>query len=245
MTTAKTVLITGAAKRIGAALARDLHNHGMNIVIHYNTSGPQAETLAAELNDIRPDSAFLLKADLLKTDSYDAIIAAAVSHTGRLDVLINNASMFYPTPVGKTTQKDWMELIGTNLTAPYFLAQAAVGELQQTSGCIINITDIHGTRPLKDHPVYSTAKAGLIMLTKALAKELGPAIRANAISPGAILWPERLTEKKQQQILSRTIMKRMGKPEDIASAVRFLITGADYITGQVIVVDGGRTFFAD
>jgi pteridine reductase len=153
--------------------------------------------------------------------------------------------MFYPTPVGKTTQQQWMELMGTNLTAPYFLSQAAIRYLEQTAGCIINITDIHGARPLKDHPVYSTAKAGLIMLTRALAKELGPAIRVNAVSPGAILWPEGLPDNKKEKILSRTLMKRMGTPEEIAGTVRFLVRDATYITGQVIVGDGGRTFFAD
>jgi pteridine reductase len=245
MITSNTVLITGAARRIGAALARDLHASGMSIVIHYNSSAEDARSLVAELNGIREQSAFLIQADLLKMESYDAFISEAVSHTGRLDVLINNASMFYPTPVGKTTPQHWQELIGTNMMAPYFLAQAAVKFLQENAGCIINITDIHGTRPLKDHPVYSMAKAGLIMLTRALAKELGPGIRVNAVSPGAILWPEGLPEHKKQQIVSRTVLKRMGKPEDIASAVRFLISGADYITGQIMVVDGGRTFFTD
>lgn len=245
MTSPPTVLITGAAKRIGAVIARNLHDCGMSIIVHYNQSAKEAESLVSDLNRLRDNSAHLLQADLLDMDGYESIISRAVGFTGRLDVLINNASLFYPTPVGKTTQQQWMELMGTNLTAPYFLAQAAVRVLEQTGGCIINITDIHGARPLKDHPVYSTAKAGLIMLTRALAKELGPAIRVNAVSPGAILWPEGLSEKKKEQILSRTLMKRMGTPEEIAGTVRFLVREATYITGQVIVVDGGRTFFAD
>ncbi len=245
MTTARTVLITGAAKRIGAALARDLHGYGMDIIIHYHRSAQEAGILADELNKIRASSAFLLQGNLLDTGSYESIIQKAIGFTGRLDVLINNASLFYPTAIGKTTVQNWQEIFGTNLAAPFFLAQAAADTLAEHQGCIINLTDIHGTRPLKDHPVYSTAKAGLIMLTKALAKELGPAIRVNAVSPGAILWPEGLSERKKEQIINKTIMKRMGKPEDIAGAVRFLIRDADYITGQVIVVDGGRTFFAD
>jgi len=245
MTNARTVFITGAAKRIGAALARDLHGYGMDIIIHYNHSAREAGILADELNQVRAGSAYLLQADLLNTGSYESIIQKAISFTGRLDVLINNASLFYPTEIGKTTLQNWQEIIGTNLTAPFFLAQSAAGILAAHQGCIINLTDIHGTRPLKDHTVYSTAKAGLIMLTKALAKELGPAIRVNAVSPGAILWPEGLSEKKKEQIISKTIMKRMGTPENIAGAVRFLIRDADYITGQIIVVDGGRTFFAD
>ncbi len=245
MTNSPTVLITGAAKRIGAVIARNLHDCGMTIIVHYNQSATEADSLVTELNRLRDNSAHLLQADLLDMDGYTSIIARAAGFTGRLDVLINNASMFYPTPIGKTTQQEWMELMGTNLTAPYFLSQAAIRYLEQTSGCIINITDIHGARPLKDHPVYSTAKAGLIMLTRALAKELGPAIRVNAVSPGAILWPEGLSEKKKEQILSRTLLKRMGTPEEIAGTVRFLVRDATYITGQVIVVDGGRTFFAD
>jgi len=245
MTSSPTVLITGAAKRIGAVIARNLHDCGMTIIVHYNQSATEAESLVTELNRLRDNSAHLLQADLLDMNGYESIIARAAGLTGRLDVLINNASTFYPTPIGKTTQQEWMELMGTNLTAPYFLSQAAIHYLEQTSGCIINITDIHGARPLKDHPVYSTAKAGLIMLTRALAKELGPAIRVNAVSPGAILWPEGLSEKKKEQILSRTLLKRMGTPEEIAGTVRFLVRDATYITGQVIVVDGGRTFFTD
>jgi pteridine reductase len=245
MTTSPTVLITGAAKRIGAVIARNLHDCGMTIIVHYNHSATEAQALVTDLNHLRENSAHLLQADLLDVNGYDSLITRAVGFTGRLDVLINNASMFYPTPVGKTTQQQWMELMGTNLTAPYFLSQAAIRYLEQTAGCIINITDIHGARPLKDHPVYSTAKAGLIMLTRALAKELGPAIRVNAVSPGAILWPEGLPDNKKEKILSRTLMKRMGTPEEIAGTVRFLVRDATYITGQVIVVDGGRTFFAD
>lgn len=242
----KTVLITGAARRIGAALARELHSNGMNIIIHYNRSTQAAEELAGSLNDRRRQSAFLLQADLLDVDNHENLVAIAGGFTGRLDVLINNASTFYPTPVGSTTPDDWAGLIGTNMKSPYFLSQACVQYLRETSGCIINITDVHGVRPLKDHPIYSAAKAGLIMLTRALAKELGPDIRVNAVSPGAVLWPEAeaLEEKKKQEILSRTVMKRMGKPEDIAAAVRYLISDADYVTGQIIRVDGGRTLFS-
>jgi pteridine reductase len=242
---ARTVLITGAARRIGAALARDLHANGMDVVIHYNRSAQEAETLAASLNQSRKNSAFLVQADLLNPETYEKLIIDAAACTGRLDVLINNASVFYPTAVGGTSLQQWAEITTTNTMAPYFLIQACVPYLKQTAGCIINITDIHGMRPLKDYPVYSVSKAGLIMLTKALAKELGPAIRVNAISPGAILWPEMLPDRKKDSILSKTVMKRLGDPQDIANAVRFLITEADYITGQIISVDGGRTFFTD
>jgi pteridine reductase len=243
--TARTVLITGAARRIGAALARELHADGMNIIIHYHTSAEDAEALAASLNAARKNSAFLLRADLQQTAALPALAAAAVDFTGRLDVLINNASVFYPTAVGDTKLDQWEQTMDTNMKAPYFLMQACVQHLSKAAGCIINITDIHGMRPLKDYPVYSASKAGLIMLTKALAKELGPAIRVNAISPGAILWPEMLPERKKDGILSKTVMKRLGDPLDIAKAVRFLINDADYITGQIISVDGGRTFFTD
>jgi len=239
----KTVLITGAARRIGAALARDLHANGMKVIIHYNRSTGPANDLAASLNEKRPDSAFLVQADLVNGESYDDMASQAAGCTGRIDVLINNASVFYPTRIGNTSLHEWDEVIGTNMKAPYFLAQACLGILQESRGCIINITDIHGTRPLKDHPVYSTAKAGLIMLTKAMAKELGPEIRVNAISPGAILWPEKLKEEKKREILSRTILKRAGTPQDICNAARFLIRDADYMTGQILNIDGGRTLF--
>lgn len=246
MTAVKTALITGAARRIGAALACDLHACGMNIVVHYHRSAAEANALIARLNAERPHSAWAVEADLLDMDSYEKIIETAVSFTGRLDVLINNASMFYPTPVGTTTLQQWNELMGTNLTAPFFLSQAAATHLCKTAGCIVNITDIHGGRPLKDHPVYSTAKAGLIMLTRALAKELGPEVRVNAVSPGAILWPETgLSDNKKDQIVSRTVLKRLGSPEDICAAVRYLVQDAGYVTGQVLIVDGGRTFFTD
>jgi len=241
--TTRTVLITGAARRIGAALTRDLHAHGMNIIIHYHTSKQDASQLAESLNAIRKNSAFLLQANLLETDSFDSIIATAAGFTGKLDVLINNASMFYPTIVGKTSPQQWAELFGTNVKAPYFLVQSCVKHLRETRGCIINIADIHGSKPLKDHPVYSAAKAGLIMLTRALAKELGPEIRINAVSPGAILWPEDLSEEKRQQIVAKTALKRQGTTEDIASAVRYLINDAGYVTGQVINIDGGQLLF--
>ncbi len=239
----KTVLITGAAQRLGKAIAQDIHSYGMNVIIHYKSSATSADNLANSLNEIRQNSAFVLEADLLNIDNFNSLAEKANGFTGRLDVLINNASMFYPTSVVSTTQTQWQELIGTNMKAPYFLSQACHQYLQKSNGSIINITDIHGVLPLKNHPVYSAGKAGLIMLTKALAKELGPAIRVNAISPGAILWPEDLSDQKKQEILSRTVMKRQGNTDDITSAVRFLIQDADYITGQVLTIDGGRTLF--
>ena len=239
----KTVFITGAAKRLGMAITREIHSHGMNVIIHYKSSATSASILADSLNKTRRNSAFLLEADLLKADNFSSLAKQASNFTGRLDVLINNASMFYPTLVGSTTLAQWQELIGTNMKAPYFLSQACHQYLQKSGGSIINIADIHGVLPLKNHPVYSAGKAGLIMLTKALAKELGPTIRVNAISPGAILWPEGLSDQKKQEILSRTVMKRRGNLLDIANAVRFLILDADYITGQILTIDGGRTLF--
>lgn len=241
MMTSRTILITGAARRIGAALARGLHADGMNIIIHYHNSGHEAGSLADSLNHMRKDSAFLLQANLLETDRFDELIARAVAYTGRLDVLINNASMFYPTAVGETEPRQWAEIFGTNVKAPYFLTQSCADYLRESRGCIINITDIYGEQPLKDHPVYSAAKAGLIMLTRSLARELGPDIRVNAVSPGAILWPESLADSEKKHILSKTTLKRQGSPEDITRAVHYLITDADYVTGQVINVDGGRT----
>ncbi len=238
----KTVLITGAAARIGAEIARTLHAAGFNIIIHYRSSASAAQDLSDSLNNLRNNSASTLQADLLETHKLDALIEKAASIWGRLDVLINNASSFYPTPVGKITENHWDDLMGSNLKAPLFLSQAATAKLKQNHGCIINIIDIHGYRPMKEHPVYCAAKAGLAMITQSLAKELGPEIRVNGVAPGAIIWPDtELNADVQASILERTTLKRQGCPEDIAKAVKFLVMDAEYITGQVIPVDGGRS----
>ncbi len=241
----KVALITGAAKRLGAEIARTLHRSGDNIVLHYRDSKDKAQRLCADLNQIRPDSALTIQADLLETSALSALIRKSAQHWQRLDILVNNASAFYPTPIGKVDENDWDALLGVNLKAPFFLSQSAAHWLQREQGCIINIDDIHALRPLKDHPVYSISKAGLRALTLSLAKELGPLIRVNAVSPGAILWPEdELTDHKKQQILSRITLQRTGHPLDIAKAVRFLVHDADYTTGQILAVDGGRTLFS-
>jgi pteridine reductase len=236
------ILITGGVHRIGAVMARTLHEQGARLVLHYRGSRDAAHALQDELNAQREDSVVLVRADLLDQAALPAVVADALATWGRLDVLINNASSFYPTQLGKTTETEWDDLMGTNLKAPFFLSQAAAPHLKQQNGCIINIADIHADRPLKRFPVYSIAKAGLVMLTKSLACELGPEVRVNAIAPGAILWPEReIDEVTQQRIVSRTFLKRQGRPEDIARAALFLIRDADYTSGQVITVDGGRS----
>lgn len=240
----KTVLITGAAKRLGGAIARDIHQRGMDIVIHYHRSAGEAQSLADELNGQRSESAKLVQADLNDASAANHIIETAVSFNDRLDVLINNASSFYPTPVAGTTLEQWEDLFNTNLKAPFFLAQQAYKHLCETSGCIINITDIHAHRPLQGYPVYSTAKAGLVMLTMALAREFGPAVRVNAVSPGAIIWPENMDEQTKEKILSRSVLKRCGDPQDIAGAINYLINDAVYVTGQVLVIDGGRSLYS-
>lgn len=214
----------------------------MNLVIHYRNSNQAATELRNELEQNRPDSVALIQADLHQTATFDSMIQQAQSVWGQLDVLINNASTFYPTPVGSISEQNWDELIGSNLKVPLFLSQAAAPYLKQRQGNIINIVDIHADRPLKEHTVYSMAKAGLAMLTKSLARELGPEIRVNGIAPGAILWPENeLNEASKEEILSRTALKRSGEPTDIANTALFLIEHAHYITGQIISVDGGRT----
>ncbi|QKT03166.1 pteridine reductase [Ectothiorhodospiraceae bacterium 2226] len=238
----KVALITGAAHRIGAAVARHLHARGMRIVLHYHSSRAAALALQGELCAARPASVVLVQADLLNAAKLAAVVQEAVAAWGRLDVLVNNASSFYATPMGSVDESQWDELIGTNLKAPFFLSQAAAPHLASSQGCIVNIVDIHADRPLKDYPVYSTAKAGLVMLTRALASELGPPVRVNAVAPGAILWPEHdLDEVTKQRIISRTLLKRQGSVDDIARAVHFLVADAPYVTGQVITVDGGRT----
>jgi pteridine reductase len=243
-THAKNVLITGAAKRIGAACARLLHGEGCNVVIHYRSSALEALQLADELNQQRPNSARIIQADLLNIAELDAVAKDACAVWGGIDVLVNNASSFYPTAMPGVTEQQWDELLGGNLKAPFFLAQALAKTLAENNGCIINIVDIHAERGLKDYPVYSIAKAGLAALTKILAKELGPAVRVNGVAPGAILWPDNdLSDSAKREILQRVMLKRSGDAVDIAKAVLFLIKDADYITGQILTVDGGRSLF--
>lgn len=238
----KVVLITGAARRIGAETARVLHASGMNVVIHYRRARSEALALQNELNDIRADSVIVVQADLSKPKGIAPLIQQCNETFGRLDALVNNASSFYPTPVGTVTDEQWDDVISSNLKAPFFLAQAAASTLRKFNGCIINIVDIHADRPLKEHTVYCIAKSGLVMMTKSLARELAPQIRVNAVAPGAIMWPENgLDELTKQRILSRTTLKREGTPNDIATTILFLISQAPYITGQIISVDGGRS----
>ena len=240
----KVVLITGGAKRVGAASARLLHAAGANLMIHYRSSATEARALQDELNAIRADSVTLIQADLHDTGGLPGLVHQTVATFGGLDVLLNNASSFYPTPVGDITERDWADLMGTNLKAPMFLSQAAAPELKKRHGCIINITDIHAERPMKSHVVYSVAKAGLVGLTKSLARELAPEVRVNGIAPGPILWPEgdsNFDEVSRQRIISHTMLKRAGDPHDIALAVRFFAMDTHFVTGQILAVDGGRS----
>jgi pteridine reductase len=239
----KVVLITGAVKRVGAAIARRLHRRGAVLMLHYRSSERDAQALQAELNAARANSVALLQADLLDVAGLPEIVKNTVSRFERLDAMVNNASTFFPTPVGEITQASWDNLIGTNLRAPLFLCQAAAPHLRRTNGVIVNIADIHADRPLKSYVVYSIAKAGLVGLTRSLARELGPEIRVNAVAPGPILWPEdgSWDEVARQRVISHTLLKRTGEPDDIARAVHFLIAEAPYVTGQVIAVDGGRS----
>jgi pteridine reductase len=236
------VLITGAARRVGAEIARTLHAAGANVLIHYRSSAAAATALAEELNRLRAHSAAIFAAQLLEADAPDRLIAATLLEFGRMDILINNASSFYPTPVGRISQAQWDDLVGSNLKAPLFLSQAAAPSLRSQRGLIINMIDIHGFRPLRAHPVYSVAKAGLAMLTRALARELGPEIRVNGIAPGPVLWPEGdMQEDLKREIVDKTALKRHGTPQDIARTALFLAKDAPYITGQIISVDGGRS----
>lgn len=238
----KVALITGGAQRIGGALARALHAAGMRLVIHYHSSEAEAHALQAELHRARPDSVLLMRGDLGSGERLARnLVFETLEAFERLDVLINNASQFYPTAFGQATETQWDEIISINLKAPFFLAQAAAQHLKKSGGSIVNIADIYGERPLINYSIYSISKAGLVMLTKALARELGPEVRVNGIAPGMILWPETgLDEMSKQRIISRTPLKRSGDPADIASAAVFLIRDGNYVTGQVIAVDGGR-----
>lgn len=241
----KVILITGAARRIGARIAQRLHAQGANIILHYRSSRAEADALRQELQRQRADSVALVNADLQASADLPRLIEDAVAAFGRLDALINNASAFYPTPIGAVSESQWDELLGINLKAPFFLSQAAAAQLRQCHGSIVNLVDVHAERPLQDHPVYSITKAGLVMMTKALAAELGPQVRVNAVAPGAILWPQNEPdETEKQQILQRTLLKRRGDPDDIAGAVLFLIRDAGYMTGQVLTIDGGRSLYA-
>ena len=242
MSNPKVVMITGAARRVGAEMVRHLHQAGMNIVLHYRSSSKDATALADSLNTQRADSVKLLKGDLKNYQNIPELANQGIDLFGRIDVLINNASSFYPTDLQEVNEEIWEDLVGVNLKAPLYLTQALASELTKNKGCIINIVDIHGDRPLKDYSVYSIAKAGLIMFTKSMARELAPNIRVNGIAPGAIMWPEEQHyEGMHQQIIDRTALKREGSPQDIAQTALFLIEKAGYITGQIIAVDGGRT----
>ncbi len=238
----KRALITGAARRIGAAITKRLHEAGVRVAIHYRSSDADAKELCSHLNDVRPDSAEIFAADLNDTAGIAKLVGAVADWGGGLDILINNASSFYATPIGSVTESQWHDLIGSNLKAPLFLSQAAWPYLKSSRGVIINLLDIHSRRPLKNHPVYASAKAGLSMLTLALAKDLAPEVRVNGIAPGAILWPEEgVTESIKENILAQVPLKRPGDPEDIADCVVYLARDAVYVTGQIIAVDGGRS----
>ena len=237
----KWALVTGGSKRIGATIVETLHNNGFNVAIHYNSSSDAADQLCAELNAKRQDSSIAIGADLIDQDSLDNLIPSLIETTQRLDVLVNNASTFYPTPIEKITLEDWENLFGTNLKAPLFLAKYAAKHLKQSKGIIINIIDIHAKKPLKEHPIYGSAKSGLAMLTRSLASDLAPDVRVNGISPGLILWPENNpSEQVKNNIVQQIPLKKIGTSEDIANCVMFLIEDAPYITGEIIAVDGGR-----
>ncbi|WP_410500064.1 pteridine reductase [Chitinibacter sp. S2-10] len=239
----KVVLITGGARRVGAGIARFLHAQGWRILLHCRASVTQAQALADELNAIRANSVAVYPLDLLQTERLPELVAAAVQQFGRLDAVINNASSFFATPVGEFTESAWLDLLGSNLKAPLFLAQAAVSELQKTQGVIVSIADIHVDRPFPEHTLYTVAKAGLVAMTKSLARELAPAVRVNAVAPGTNIWPDDggiFTQEKQQEILGSIPMGRIGQPDDLAQAIHFLLE-ASYLTGVVLPVDGGRS----
>ena len=240
----KVILVTGGARRVGAATCRRLHGQGANLVVHYRSSGQEAQSLQAELNQLRAGSVALVRGNLLDIAQLPYLVDQTLGHFGKLDALVNNASSFFPTPLGEITENMWDDLIGSNLKAPLFLSQAAAPHLKQQHGCIVNIVDIHAEWPLKRYVVYNAAKGGLASLTRALAMELAPEVRVNGISPGPILWPEAgewMDEASRKHIISRTLLKRTGEPDDIARTVAFLIADAPYITGQIIAVDGGRS----
>lgn len=240
----KIALVTGSAKRIGAEIARHLHAANFNLVIHYHHSAADALALVDELNNTRTSSAIAIKADLNSHDQLIALAEQASKQWQGIHLLVNNASSFYPTPFGQASYDDWDDLIGSNLKAPYFLAQALAPQLTAAAGCIINIADIYAEKPLRNHSVYSIAKAGNLMLTKSLAQELAPRVRVNGIAPGAILWPEqenKLSDEDKEKMLCKIPLQQRGQAQDIAKAILFLVNEAPYVTGQILAVDGGRS----
>ena len=240
----KSALITGGARRVGAAIARRLHAAGACVLIHYRDSDADATKLVAELNAARAKSAAKVKAELLAPIAPRALLSAAVDEFGRLDILVNNASTFFPVAIGQVEPSHWEELVGSNVRAPLFICQHAAPELAKNSGSIVNIVDIHAERPLKGYPVYSIAKGGLAALTRSLALELAPQVRVNGVAPGAIAWPEdgQFDPAERERIVRTTPLGKVGAPDDIAQAVHFLAC-ASYVTGQIIAVDGGRSIF--
>ena len=235
-------LVTGAARRVGAEIATRLHAVGADVGVHYRHSAKDAEDLVARLNGLRPDSAAAFQADLLDVASIPSLAEAVIRWRGGIDVLVNNASTFYPTPLGEITEAQWDDLVGSNLKAPLFLSQALADSLRERRGNIVNIVDIHAQRPLRNHPVYGPAKAGLAMLTRALAKDLAPEVRVNGVSPGAILWPESdMSDEIKASIIDEVPLARAGEPADIAGCVLYLVRDATYVTGQIVTVDGGRS----
>jgi pteridine reductase len=240
----KVILITGGAKRVGAAICRVLHTEGAHLMIHYRSSAFEAHALQTELNLHRANSVAIIQADLINIGILPKLVNETVNHFGRLDVLINNASSYYPTELCKINEEQWQDLMGTNLKAPLFLSQAAAPELRKSNGCIVNLTDMHIERPKKGYIVYSMAKAGLVTLTKSLAHELAPEVRVNAVAPGPVLWPEdnpQFNEEYRQRVIAQTLLKRIGEGNDVAKAVKFLIYDAPFVTGHVLAVDGGRS----
>ena len=239
----KVVLVTGAARRVGAAIARSVHAQGAKVLLHYRSGDKEAAAVEAELNATRKDSVRRVRADLLAHSAPELLVRSAIERFGRLDVLVNNASSFFPTAIGEIEDKGWEELIGANVKAPLLLSQAAAPELAKTKGSIINIVDIHAERPLKGYIVYTIAKAGLAAMTRSLAMELAPEVRVNGIAPGAIAWPEdgQFPPAVREQIIGNTLLKRLGEFDDIARAVCFLAADAPYVTGQILAVDGGRS----
>ena len=240
--TGRVALVTGGARRVGRAIVETLHAAGYTVVIHANRSLDAASILRDRHDAIRPGSADAVRCDLLRTAELEPLIEHVLAKHGRLDVLINNASTFHPSPIGRTTEAHWDDLLGSNLKAPFFLSQAAAPALKRAHGCIVNLIDIHAQKPMRDYALYCAAKAGLAMLTLALAKDLGPEVRVNGVAPGAILWPETpIDERVKQEIIATTTLKRIGDPSDVARTVLFLCRDAPYLSGQVIAVDGGRS----